>query len=98
MRFAHPENLNRIKLCYPDVDTDHLMLYLRAFARKAKSMSEFKHHDIMHVLDPDFLAKDSSALQFDQTHSVVQYTPDTKKIVKHFYELYFPPHLWKSPA
>lgn len=95
--FLHPTSIDRIKRAYPNVDIDFLMKSIKSVALLTKSVvltdsSSWNLSDIIHT---QILPRDDDSFQFDKTQRVVRYSPNTEKMAKQFYELYFPDDLWK---
>lgn len=89
--FKHPPNINRLKKVYKTFPTPAIKHYLNAFEEKAALLSQIPIFDPLQIIiSTHFLVKDASTLRFDEVRSVVQYSENTEKISKEYFNLYFP--------
>lgn len=95
--FIYPEKLIRLRFAYPNLPEKTIKSYLRYFEDKVSQLNlhpnffsnKYLEHSLERLLNEEFLAPDSSALQFGNFKTAVLYTNDAQKIVDQLYNLYF---------
>jgi hypothetical protein len=95
--FLYPEKLIRLRFTYPNVPGKTIKAYFKYFEQRAEELSAnpeiFADYDLSKSLQQfvniEFLAPDSSALQFGNFRISVLYTPDIEHIKNQLYNLYF---------
>lgn len=95
--FIHPEKLIRLRFAYPNLPEKTIKSYLRYFEDKVNQLNlqpnffsnKYLEHSLERLLNEEFLAPDSSALQFGNFKTAVLYSNDTQKIIDQLYNLYF---------
>lgn len=95
--FLSPDKLIRLRFAYPDVPEKTIKSYFKYFEKKVDDLN--KQPDIFHdsdlsnslklFLETEFLAPDSSVLQFGNFRTAVLYSQDLKLITNQLYNLYF---------
>lgn len=103
-RFIYPKKLTRLKDFYPDVEEEHLKIYLDAFEKQAHQLNQkiqsneipfeegFSLDNFMEKVYAEFLPYDSSALYFSKARTSVLYSENRDKIAENLYEEYFFPY------
>jgi hypothetical protein len=97
LEFIYPEKLIRLKFAYPDVPEKTIKAYFKYFESKAHELNESNglfhefdaHSSLNQLLETEFLAPDSSVLQFGNFRTSVLYTQDIDHIISQLYNLYF---------
>jgi len=95
--FIYPNKLIRLKFAYPDVPEKTIKSYFKYFLSRTKELNfqgeVFSNYNLesslKNFLDEEFLAPDSSALQFGNFKTAVLYTPNIEHITNQLYNLYF---------
>lgn len=95
--FIYPEKLLRLRFAYPNLPERTIKSYFKYFEERVSDLNQ--HHNIFssnhleysleRLLNEEFIAPDSSSLQFGNFKTAVLYTNDTRKIVDQLYNLYF---------
>lgn len=97
LEFIYPEKLIRLRFAYPDVPEKTIKSYFKYFDARIKALNlqseVFVNYDLenslQRFLDQEFLAPDSSALQFGNFKTAVLYTDNLEHIINQLYNLYF---------
>lgn len=97
LEFIAPEKLIRLKFAYPDVPEKTIKSYFKYFASRTKELNlqteVFNNYNLetslARFLAEEFLAPDSSSLQFGNFKTAVLYTPNLEHIINQLYNLYF---------
>lgn len=97
LEFIYPERLIRLRFAYPDVPEKIIKSYFKYFDARVKALNlqgeVFVNYDLenslQRFLDNEFLAPDSSALQFGNFKTSVLYTDNLEHISNQLYNLYF---------
>lgn len=97
IEFIYPERLIRLKFAYPDVPEKTIKSYFKYFASRTKELNLQSdvfinyslENSLKNFLADEFLAPDSSALQFGNFRTAVLYTPNLEHIINQLYNLYF---------
>lgn len=97
LEFIYPERLIRLTGAYPEVPEKTIKSYFKYFKSKVDEINSGSHifHDyaldtsLKGFLENEFLAPDSSVLQFGNYRTSVLYTPDLEHITNQLYNLYF---------
>jgi hypothetical protein len=95
--FIAPERLIRLKFAYPDVSEKTIKSYFKYFTSRTKELNlqseVFGNYNLESSLEnflaEEFLAPDSSCLQFGNYKTAVLYTSDLEHITNQLYNLYF---------
>ncbi len=97
IKFIYPDKLIRLKFAYPDVPEKTIKSYFKFFESRVNQYNSqlnfFANHDVdssfESFLHREFLASDSSSLQFGEVKKSVLYTNDLNVISNQLYNLYF---------
>lgn len=97
LEFIAPERLIRLKFAYPDVSEKTIKSYFKYFISRTKELNlqgeVFGNYNLESSLESflaeEFLAPDSSSLQFGNFKTAVLYTPNLEHIINQLYNLYF---------
>lgn len=97
LEFIAPEKLIRLKFAYPDVPEKTIKSYFKYFTSRTKELNlqanVFGNYNLetslAQFLAEEFLAPDSSSLQFGNFKTAVLYTPNLEHIINQLYNLYF---------
>jgi len=95
--FIYPEKLLRLRFAYPNLPERTIKSYLKYFEERVADLnkqhsvfsSNYLEHSLERLLNEEFLAPDSSSLQFGNFKTAVLYTNNTQKIIDQLYNLYF---------
>lgn len=95
--FIYPEKLLRLRFAYPNLPEKTIKSYLKYFEERVADLnqqqnvfsSNYLEHSLERLLNEEFIAPDSSALQFGNFKTAVLYTNDTQIIIDQLYNLYF---------
>lgn len=95
--FIYPEKLIRLRFAYPDVPEKTIKSYFKYFIQRINELNAnpeiFSNYDLnislQKFVNTEFLAADSSALQFGNFRSSVLYTTDIEHLKNQLYNLYF---------
>jgi hypothetical protein len=95
--FIYPDKLLRLRFAYPNLPEKTIKSYLKYFEERVADLnqqhsvfsSKYLEHSLECLLNEEFLAPDSSSLQFGNFKTAVLYASDTNKIIDQLYNLYF---------
>ena len=95
--FIYPEKLLRLRFAYPNLPERTIKSYLKYFEERVLDLNQHNNifssnhleHSLERLLNEEFIAPDSSSLQFGNFKNAVLYTKDTRKIVDQLYNIYF---------
>jgi hypothetical protein len=99
LEFIHPEKLTRLKNAYSNVPEKTINAYFSYFRDRVVAFNHAQHllvnleaeNNFQLFIENEFLAADSSVLQFGNYRNVLQYTPDINKITSQLFDLYLQP-------
>lgn len=97
LEFIYPEKLIRLRFAYPDVPEKTIKSYHKYFVGRTEELNQqpetFVNYSLetslKQFLEEEFLAPDSSALQFGNFRTAVLYTENLEHIINQLYNLYF---------
>lgn len=97
LTFIYPDKLLRLRFAYPNLPEKTIKSYLKYFEERVADLNQqhsffsrnYLEHSLERLLNEEFIAPDSSSLQFGNFKTAVLYTSDTNKIVDQLYNLYF---------
>ncbi len=97
IRFIYPEKLIRLRFAYPEAPEKTIKSYFKFFTNRVKELNSkpeiFASYNIESSLEAflnkEFIASDSSSLQFGKVKKSVLYTDDINTISNQLYNLYF---------
>ena len=97
LTFIYPDKLIRLRLAYPSLPEKTIKSYLKYFEERVTDLNQqhsffsrnYLEHSLERLLNEEFIAPDSSSLQFGNFKTAVLYTNDIQKIIDQLYNLYF---------
>jgi len=98
LRFIHPENLLRLKNVYVNFPEKTILSYYDYFQARIAELNKtpdiFYEYELVNSLkefvEKEFLAADSSMLQFNNYSKAIIYINDLEKLVMQLSKVYFP--------